>query len=83
MTIITDEMKQRALADMEVAPDIVFWAEAALVNRGVNDPDRVMPALLAAAWYHHKEAHGADALAPFVARLRDWADGIEAMERPH
>jgi len=83
MTIITDEMKQHALADMEVAPDIVFSAEIALIARGVDDAQRVVPALLAAAWFHHKEAHGANCLAPFVEHLRGWADRIEAMERPH
>lgn len=83
MTIITDEMKQQALVDSEVAQDILFWAELALVNRGVNDAERIVPALLTAAWQHHKEAHGAERIAPFVALLRGWADSIEAMRRPH
>lgn len=83
MTIITDEMKRHALIDIDAAPDIIFWAEMALASRGVTDAERVVPALLAAAWAHHKEAHGADCLAPFVEHLRGWADRIEAMERPH
>lgn len=83
MTIITDEMKRDALTDIEAAPDIIFWAEMALASRGVTDAERVVPALIAAAWTHHKEAYGADCLAPFVAHLRACADSIEAMERPH
>lgn len=83
MTIITDEMKQDAILDMEVAPDILFWAEAALINRGVTDADRVIPVLLAAAWHRHKEMHGADQSAPFARLLRGWADSIDAMERPN
>lgn len=80
---ITDEMRQDAILDMGLAPDILFWTEAALVNRGVTDAERVIPALLAAAWYRHKETHGADRSAPFARLLRGWADSIDAMERPN
>lgn len=83
MTIITEEMKRNTVVDMEMAPAVLFCTEIALVTRGIDDPERVVPVLLASAWNHHKEAHGANALASFVARLRDWADRIEAMERPH
>lgn len=83
MTIITDEMKADTILDMEIAPDILFWTEAALINRGVTDADRVIPVLLAAAWHRHKEMHGADQSAPFARLLRGWADSIDAMERPN
>jgi hypothetical protein len=82
MTFITDEMKRDAILHMEVAPDILFWTEAALVNRGETDADHVIPALLAAAWHRHKEIAGADQSAPFARLLRGWADSIDAIARP-
>jgi hypothetical protein len=83
MTMITDEMKQGAILDMEVAPDIIFWTEAALVNRGVTDASEVVPALLAAAWLQHKTLYGEPTKAAFSAMLRRWADKIDEMERPN
>lgn len=83
MTIITDEMRDEALADIEAAPVILFWAEVAMVGHGITDGERVVPALLTAAWYHHKESYGEQGKAAFSALLRRLADRVDAMERPH
>lgn len=79
MTMITDEMLEAAKLDTAVAPDIVFGAQAALLARGVFDVDRLIPALLAAAWTCHKELHGEENKAAFAGLLRGWADSIDAM----
>lgn len=76
--IITDEMLRDAELDTAVAPDIVFGARAALLARGVVDADRLIPALLAAAWTAHKGLHGEHTKAAFSNLLRGWADGIDA-----
>lgn len=76
---ITDQMLNDAELDAAAAPDIIFGAQAALLARGVVDSDRLMPALLAAAWTCHKDLYGEDTKAVFANLLRGWADGIDSM----
>ena len=76
MTIITDEHMRAAEQDSEAAQTIIFAAECAMIAQGREDPFDVVTALLAAAWFAHKE------LAPnrpdlFAARLRDFADIVD------
>jgi len=74
---ITDEMLANANLDTAAAPDIIFGAQLALLARGVADAERLVPALLSAAWACHSDLYGEDTSGAFSNLLRGWADGID------
>jgi hypothetical protein len=75
--MITDQIIEGAQLSCDVAPDIIFAAEAALLARGVLDAGELVPTLLAAAWTSHKTLHGQHNNEAFASLLRRWADGID------
>lgn len=81
--IITDEHFQGAAILQDAAPDIIFAAEIALANRGIDDPFQVVAALLSAAWSQHKELAGPDNPVAFVNYVQGLLDTIKSAERPH
>ena len=76
MTFITDEHVRAAEQDNEAAQTIIFATECAMIAQGRTDPFDVVTALLAAAWFKHKELapHRTDL---FSARLRNFAEIVD------
>lgn len=76
MTIITDEHMRAAEQDSEAAQTIIFAAECTMIAQGREDPFDVVTALLASAWFAHKELapHRSDL---FAARLWDFASIVD------
>jgi len=77
MTYITEDCLAGAQILTDAADAIALAAELAMLAYGRDEPTEVVAALLAAAWYRHKEiAPGRPDL--FARMLRDLADSAEA-----